>query len=300
MQVFSACILILSVFGSSILQASEKITVAVTIPPIQTFVEAIGGELIEVVHLVPAGQDLHTFAPKPSKMREMLDVKLYLKLGGIMAEDIWLERLVSLNPSMKVMSITRGIERLEMDAHHHHEEEHHEEEHHDEEEKSEASYDPHIWLAPSNVKKMGAQILEHLLESMPENEIVLNKNYEKFISDVVETDTDIQKILSDSDQSKGFLVFHPAWGYFAKDYDLSQFSVELEGKEPSPGELVEQLKEARTLGIRNIWIQPQRSSRMANSLAESLGGKLIVMDPLSTDWSNTLKKAAREVAKSYE
>ncbi|MGA1166009.1 MAG: metal ABC transporter solute-binding protein, Zn/Mn family, partial [bacterium] len=153
MQLFSACILILSVFGSSILQASEKITVAVTIPPIQTFVEAIGGELIEVVHLVPAGQDLHTFAPKPSKMREMLDVKLYFKLGGITAEDIWLERLVSLNPSMKVMSITRGIERIEMDAHHHHEEE----EHHDEEEKSEASYDPHIWLAPSNVKKMGAQ-----------------------------------------------------------------------------------------------------------------------------------------------
>jgi zinc transport system substrate-binding protein len=147
---------------------------------------------------------------------------------------------------------------------------------------------------------MGAQILEHLLESMPENEIVLNKNYEKFISDVVETDSDIQKILSASDQSKGFLVFHPAWGYFAKDYGLSQFSVELEGKEPSPGELVEQLKEARTLGIRNIWIQPQRSSRMAESLAESLGGKLIVMDPLSTDWSNTLKKAAREVAKSYE
>jgi zinc transport system substrate-binding protein len=295
-QLFSACFLILSLFGSSILQASEKISVAVTIPPIQTFVEAIGGELVEVVHLVPAGQDLHTFAPKPSKMREMLDVKQYFKLGGIMAEDIWLERLVSLNPSMKVMSITQGIERIEMDAHHHHEEE----VHHEEEEKSETSYDPHIWLAPSNVKKMGVQILEHLLESMPENEIVLNNNYEKFISDVAETDSDIRKILSDSDQLKGFLVFHPAWGYFAKDYGLSQFSVELEGKEPSPGELMEQLKEARTLGIRNIWIQPQRSSRMAESLAKSLGGKLIVMDPLSTDWSNTLKKAAWEVAKSYE
>ena len=63
---------------------------------------------------------------------------------------------------------------------------------------------------------------------------------------------------------------------------------------------MEQLKEAKTLGIKNIWIQPQRSSRMAKSLAESLGGKLIVLDPLSTDWSNTLKKVAREVAKSYE
>ena len=147
---------------------------------------------------------------------------------------------------------------------------------------------------------MGAQILEHLLESMPENEVLLNKNYEKFISDVVETDRLIKKILRESDRSKGFLGFHPAWGYFARDYGLSQVSIELEGKEPSPGELMEQLKEAKTLGIKNIWIQPQRSSRMAKSLVESLGGKLIVLDPLSKDWSNTLKKAAREVAKSYE
>ena len=62
---------------------------------------------------------------------------------------------------------------------------------------------------------------------------------------------------------------------------------------------MEQLKEAKTLGIKNIWIQPQRSSRMAKSLAESQGGKLIVLDPLSIDWSNSLKKAAREFAKSY-
>ena len=147
---------------------------------------------------------------------------------------------------------------------------------------------------------MRAQILEHLLRSMPENEVLFNKNYEKFISEVVETDSAIKKILSESDRSKGFLVFHPAWGYFARDYGLSQVSIELEGKEPSPRKLMEQLKEAKTPGIENIWIQPQRSSRMVKSLAESLGGKLIVLDPLSTDWSNTLKKAAREVAESYE
>ena len=144
--------------------------------------------------------------------------------------------------------------------------------HHDEEGKSETSYDPHIWLSPSNVKQMGTQILEHLLELMPENEVLLNKKYEKFISDVVETDSDIKKILSESDCLKGFLVFHPAWGYFAKDYGLSQDSIELEGKEPSPRELIEQLKKPKTLGIKNIWIQPQRSSRMAKSLAESRGG----------------------------
>ena len=51
---------------------------------------------------------------------------------------------------------------------------------------------------------MGAQILEHLLESMPENEL-LNKNYEKFISEVVETDNAIKKILSSQTDQKDFL-----------------------------------------------------------------------------------------------
>ena len=67
--------------GSNLL-ADEKIRVAVTIPPIESFVSSIGGDFVEVKHLVPAGQDLHTFAPKPSIMREMLDVEIYFKLGS--------------------------------------------------------------------------------------------------------------------------------------------------------------------------------------------------------------------------
>ena len=68
-----------------------------------------------------------------------------------------------------------------MEGHYHH----YEEGHHDEKGQSETSYDPHIWLSPSNVKKMGAQILEHLLESMPENEVLLKKNYEKLFKPVI-------------------------------------------------------------------------------------------------------------------
>ena len=54
-------------------------------------------DFVEVVHVAPARQELHTFAPKPSKMREMLDVEIYFKLGGIAAEKIWLDRFVNLN-----------------------------------------------------------------------------------------------------------------------------------------------------------------------------------------------------------
>ena len=82
----------------------------------------IGGDFVEAVHLVPAGQEHHIFAPKPSKMREMLDVDIYSKLGGIAAEKIWLDSLVNLNPSMKVMTISESIESIEMGGRHHHDE----------------------------------------------------------------------------------------------------------------------------------------------------------------------------------
>jgi zinc transport system substrate-binding protein len=42
-----------------------------------------------------------------------------------------------------------------------------------------------------------------------------------------------------------FIVFHPSWGYFARDYDLKQVSIEVGGQEPSAAELGELVKEAQ-------------------------------------------------------
>ena len=71
----------------------------------------------------------------------MLDVNVYLKLGGIVTEEIWFDRLVNLNLPIKQITISRGIERIEMEAYHYY----------DEQGQSETSLDAHIWLAPSNV-----------------------------------------------------------------------------------------------------------------------------------------------------
>ena len=127
-----------------------------------------------------------------------------------------------------------------MEAHHHHDEKGH----HDEEGQSGTPLDPHIWLAPSNVQKMGEQVPNHLLEIIPNNSEGLRSNFLKFSSEVKKLDQEIKGKLAKFWNPQGFLVFHPAWGYFAKEYELQQFSIELEGKEPSPAELIKELKEA--------------------------------------------------------
>ncbi|MDG2195285.1 MAG: zinc ABC transporter substrate-binding protein, partial [SAR324 cluster bacterium] len=160
------------------------------------------------------------------------------------------------------------------------------------------SLDPHIWLAPSNVQKMGEQILGHLLEIIPNNSEALRSNFLKFSAEVEKLDEEIRGKLAKSGNPKGFLVFHPAWGYFAKEYGLQQFSIELEGKEPSPAELIKELKEVQDMGIQNIWVQPQRSSRMAKTVANSLGGEIIELDPLAANWHDSLRKATNQIVEN--
>ena len=93
-------------------------------------------------------------------------------------------------------------------------------------------------------------------------------------------------------------MFHPAWGYFAKEYGLRQFSTESVGKEPSPAELIKELKEAQNMGIRNIWVQPQRFSQIAKTVADSLGGKIIELGPFAANWHESLSKATNRIVEN--
>ena len=44
----------------------------------------------------------------------------------------------------------------------------------------------------------------------------------------------IKEILKDIPPETKFMVFHPSWGYFAKEYNFIQWALEVEGKEPKP------------------------------------------------------------------
>ncbi|MDJ0772878.1 MAG: zinc ABC transporter substrate-binding protein, partial [Mastigocoleus sp. MO_167.B18] len=74
-------------------------------------------------------------------------------------------------------------------------------------------------------------------------------------------------------ENRQFIVFHPSWGYFARDYDLKQVSIEVGGQEPSAAELGEVVKEA-----------------------QEIGGKVLLITPLAQDWSNNLLEVSQTIA----
>jgi zinc transport system substrate-binding protein len=229
-------------------------------------------------------------------------------------ENAWWEKMLAANPDMYVVDSTKGIDFIEGHAHHHHEEERehqegekhhehegkhhkHEGEHHEHEGEAHMQHgrDPHTWLSPKMVKIQTEAICEGLIYVDPENRETYTANKEAFFKALDELDRDMQEILSNL-KTRKFMVFHPSWAYFARDYNLEQISIEIEGKEPSAVEMTTLMKAAKSEKIRVIFVQPQTSKRSAEIIAKQIGAKVKILDPLAKNWMGNIRTVAETLA----
>ncbi|MBU1039643.1 MAG: zinc ABC transporter substrate-binding protein [Proteobacteria bacterium] len=266
----------------------KPMQVAVGVAPVEYFARKIGGQLIQTVVLVPAGADAHTYEPKPSQMRELSRAGLYLS-AGLEFETAWEPRLKAANPGLLVVRTDQGLARMPMPGGH--------DDHHDDRHKAardhEAEMDPHVWVSAANVRHMAARIAEAFAKADPTHAKVYTANLAAFQKEIDAVDAELRSAFAGIPADKrGFLVFHPAWGYLARDYGLTQAAIEFEGKEPSPRRLGALIAQAKTTGVKVIFVQPQMSRRTAESIAQALGARVLVVDPLAADWAANLRAVA--------
>ncbi len=269
-----------------------NINVVVTIAPLKSFVEAIGKEHVDVTLMVAPGHSPHNYEPKPSQMLSLSKAKLYFAIG-VEFEEVWLPKFASLNPHMKIVDLSEGIEKISMKAKacnvQAHEQAHQHHHHH-------TSSDPHIWTSPENVKQIAAAIYKTLKAYDPQNASYYQQNYQAFISYINQTHTRIQKLLAPLPEPRSFMVFHPSWGYFAKTYRLEQIVVEVEGKSPKPKELMHLIAKAKEQKVRAIFTQPEFSDASAKIIAKELRIPVVKLSPLEANWSDNLIALAQQIA----
>jgi zinc transport system substrate-binding protein len=94
------------------------------------------------------------------------------------------------------------------------------------------------------------------------------------------------------------MVFHPSWGYFARQYGLTQIPIEIQGKEPNPRGLSQIITQGRDLGIKVIFVQPQFSEKSAAVIATEIGATTAELDPLAEDWAATMLHAAQAISQA--
>jgi zinc transport system substrate-binding protein len=274
--------------------AAQKPIVFVSIVPQKFFVQQISKDLLDVEVMVQPGASPATYEPKPSQMAKLSSCSVYLAIG-VPFERAWLGKFSAVNPSMRVVHTEKGIEKIAMAEHFHDQgEQSNERGGHGEERHAQGILDPHIWLSPLLVRKQAAVILETLKEITPQHGAAFDLNYLSFMEKIDRLDSEIRTLLKGKEGMQ-FMVFHPSWGYFAKEFGLQQVAIEMEGKEPKPSQLREIIHHARENGIRVIFVQRQFSLKNAKVVAREVHAEVVPVDPLAEDWIDNLRDVANKI-----
>ncbi len=264
-----------------------NINVVVSVLPEKTFVEAIGGDKVDISLMVKPGNSPHTYEPKPSQMKSISKADLYFSID-VEFEHVWLKRFSDQNKDMKIVDVSKGISKINISSIHHHKDN-----------AKKENKDPHIWTSPSNVKILAINIYNALVEIDIKNKNYYKNNLDNFLLYIDQTNNDIKNILKNIPIDTKFMVFHPAWGYFAKEYNLIQLPIEVEGKSPKPKALKYLIDEAREEKVKAIFTQPEFSPKVANQIANELNIKVIKTTPLDPNWKENLIKLSKAISWSY-
>lgn len=248
----------------------KKITVAVSIVPQATFVEKVCEDKVNIVCLIPSGASAESYELKPKEITAFADSQIYFSIG-VPAEKNGI--LPNLSKDTTVIDLEKAVREEYPDR------------------QINGERDPHIWLSPKRVKEMIRTIAKEMSRLDPENSDFYNKNADNYLKELENLNNEILDIFKAKIRRK-FLVYHPAFGYFAEDYGLEMYALEEHGHEATSKDLAEMTDLAKGENIKVIFCQAENSVRQARAFAEEIGGRVEILEPLSPDYINNLKKTA--------
>ncbi|HDR28940.1 MAG TPA: ABC transporter substrate-binding protein [Rhodovulum sp.] len=264
--------------------AEPDLSVVVSILPLQTMVEAIGGDHVSATVLVPPGAPPAVFEMSPRQTAALQDSALYVAMG-IPHERNWMPQVQAANPDLpivrmfdhvKVRTITgtdpRGGKELP---------------------------DPHIWTGPAQLRDMAMAIRDALSTVAPDHAGDFATNTETWLARLDAVDAEAREKLAPH-AGKAFLVFHPAFGYLADAYGLRQIAIEERGMEPGPQTIANAVASARAENIRVIFVQAQLSTEEARTVAAEIGGEVVTLDVLAPDPIETIATVADAFVAAFQ
>lgn len=270
--VLVAAVLSLAGCRKESVESTEGLTVAVSIVPEQAFVDAVAGDLVKVVCLIPPGASPESYEMEPLQRAEFENADVYFSIGvpaeagSLMKNVSEKTRVVALDAAL----VDAGLPDLMLGG----------------------ERDPHVWLSPSRAVVMVQTIARVLGEMDSANAAVYEKNAEAYVKQIEAAKAEIVQVLSGLEQ-RSFVVFHPAFGYFADEFGLEMVALEEDGKEATLQHLAEMTDFAKAEGIKAVFYQAEVDSRQAQAFADGVGGATVQLEPLAYDYVGNLEKMAR-------
>lgn len=258
----------------------NKPTVTVTIDPYRYFVNQIAGDDVNVNVMVPAGSSPETYEPSAKQMMELSHSVIYFKVGEIGFEKTWMEKLHKNAPKMKIVDTSERIEPA----------------------KTKSGYvDPHTWMSVDNAKIISYTIRDELSMMYPDKAKKFYERCEEFNKHLVELRDMLNEIYLGvrlrGNRQSSFVIYHPVLTYFAREYNLEQFALEDEGREPSIQQIQNIINLAKSEEISVLFVQKEFANRNIQTFINATNVKPIEINPLSYDWEEQMLLIMRSLTK---
>ncbi|MDR1381006.1 MAG: zinc ABC transporter substrate-binding protein [Tannerella sp.] len=253
--------------------------IAVTIEPLRYFAGKIAGDRYAFFSIVPAGQSPETYDPSPREMVRAGKCEAYFHIGRLGFEQKLVASIRENNAETKVFDLSEGLDFYE-DADHGH-----------------AGCDPHIWTSFRGARVMSANILKAFSVLDGKNYDYYRSNYQRLTGELDSLEHGVRARLKEL-SCRSFVIYHPALTYFADELGLKQYSIENEGKEPSPAFLKKLIEETKGGKVKVVFVQMEFDSRHAEQIAREIGAVTVVINPLDYRWDEQIKVIAEALAEN--
>ncbi|MAY70107.1 MAG: zinc transporter [Halomonas sp.] len=291
--------------------AAEVPSVAVDIPPVHSLVERVMGDLGTPQLVIQPGASPHGYAMRPSEAEALAQADVVFWVSDGLTP--WLAKArQSLAPDALQVELmeSAGTQRLtyrqgatfeahdhdeheEHKGHGHHEEpDGHEHEHEHEHEQQaghdhhdHSGWDPHGWLDPVNAQAWLDAIATSLAELDPDNADIYRHNAEEARSKLDDLIDELETRLQQA-QGTRFIVFHDAYQYFERRFDVpAAGAISLgDASDPSPARIREIQQRVADLGVQCVFREPQFNPALVDSVFAGTGVETsLVIDPLGVD-----------------
>lgn len=264
------------IVASSILlcgvSAVAELQVTTTIYPLYSIVKEVGAEKVALSNLIPFGVEAHGFDPTPNDMAKLSKSDIFILSSDAM--EPWKDKIISsLKIQDKVFDMSKYVKlRGAQDETYGHE-------------RSDGTYegeniDPHYWVSLNNYITMVNTISKLIIEKDPQNREYYEKNRVTYLEKVhslkLKYDTSMQTCTN-----KKILVNHDAFGYFADDYNVTQYSISgmTPESKPSAKQIAELIKIVKKEGINTVFFEEFASPKVAQTIANEAHVKIDSLRP---------------------
>jgi ABC-type Zn uptake system ZnuABC Zn-binding protein ZnuA len=263
----------LTVQPLSLAQAEGRIRVVTTTTDLRSLTEAVGGDLVEAISLVPANFDAEDYQPKPQDGLRLKEARLVVRVG--LDYDLWFDRLLAtaaprelkrggigyVDASYAIAPLeVRGVTIGPGDGHAH------------------GSGNPHYWLDPKNAEFITANIMEGLARIDPAHVKTYEANRQAFLTrlgiKLAEWETKLAPL-----KGMPIVAYHNSWPYFARRFrlDFLEFLEIKPGVPSTPAHLASIIETMRARRVKLVVREPHEAERDAAFVAAKAGASVVVL-----------------------